>query len=284
MSLIIPSIIRKIRLLSRCSRLPTCFCSLSRFLHFFHENLTVPEYSGRAIVGWTGVGMLVLALSGIVLWWPRHGAFLPGMRWRRRPRTSTNLHYLAGFWISLPLAFVSATGIYLSFPPQARSVMSSIAPMTPQGPRGFPSPLRQTAMTADAALGVALKAEPGARASMIALPVAARGEAAEVAAPVWRVQIRKDGGENATILVNDRNGETAHPAAQMSGDRAAQWIRWLHEGSNSGSIWRAIVFLTGVLPAVFAVTGIMMWLRRRRSRKATFKRATGASGTLQAAE
>src|SRR5262249_51347888 len=29
--------------------------SLIGFLHRFHENLTIPEYSGRAIVGWVGV-------------------------------------------------------------------------------------------------------------------------------------------------------------------------------------------------------------------------------------
>jgi uncharacterized iron-regulated membrane protein len=26
------------------------------FLHVFHENLTIPEYSGRQIVGWAGIG------------------------------------------------------------------------------------------------------------------------------------------------------------------------------------------------------------------------------------
>jgi uncharacterized iron-regulated membrane protein len=58
--------------------------SLIGWLHRFHENLTIPEYSGRAIVGWAGVGMLILSLTGIWLWWPRNGAFLPGLRWRPR--------------------------------------------------------------------------------------------------------------------------------------------------------------------------------------------------------
>jgi uncharacterized iron-regulated membrane protein len=262
--------------------------SLFGFLHVFHENLAMPQYSGRAIVGWTGVGMLVLALSGIVLWWPRNGEFIPGLRWRRAPVTSNNLHHLAGFWISLPLAFVSLTGIYLAFPPQARSVMSSIAPMAPQGPRGFGAPVRQTALTADSALDAALKAEPGARAAAVFLPVAARREAANGAAAVWRVQLRKN-DETLTVLVNDRSGDVVRAAAPKSGDRAAQWIRWLHEGSHSGGVWRAVVFVTGILPAVLGFTGVMMWLRRRRNRKAsrndaTIKRAPGASGSLQAAE
>src|SRR5262245_22153912 len=63
------------------------------FLHRFHENLTIPEYSGRAIVGWAGVGMLILSLTGLWLWWPRNGAFLLGLRWRRSgDATIGNLH------------------------------------------------------------------------------------------------------------------------------------------------------------------------------------------------
>jgi uncharacterized iron-regulated membrane protein len=90
------------------------------------------------------------------------------------------------------------------------------------------------------------------------------------------------------LLVNDRTGEASRPPVPLAGDRAAQWIRWLHEGSHSGSVWRGVVFATGILPAVFGITGVMMWLRLRRNRKAlrksTTQRAPGASGSLQAAE
>src|SRR5262245_56752517 len=55
--------------------------SLFGFLHRFHENLTVPEYSGRAAVGWIGVGLLALALTGLWMWWPRSGAVSSGLRW-----------------------------------------------------------------------------------------------------------------------------------------------------------------------------------------------------------
>ena len=106
--------------------------SLVGWLHRFHENLTIPEYFGRAIVGWVGVGMLILSLTGIWLWWPRSSDFITGLRWHRAPFVTTNLHHLLGFWISIPLAAVSVTGIYLGFPQTARQVMSSIAAMTPQ--------------------------------------------------------------------------------------------------------------------------------------------------------
>src|ERR1700754_4311126 len=87
--------------------------------------------------------MLILAVTGIYLWWPRNAGFLRGVRWSRGPALSLNLHHLFGFWISVPLAVVSATGIYLGFPQQGRDLLSSVAPMTPPQRGGFAAPLMQ---------------------------------------------------------------------------------------------------------------------------------------------
>ena len=152
--------------------------------------------------------MLVLSLTGILLWWPRNGTFFSGLRWRRAPATTTNLHHLFGFWISLPLAVVSLTGIYLAFPPQARSLMSSVAAMGPQQRPGFAPVVRGTALTADRALAIAFAAEPGSRPAALFLPPASRGADAarsDAPPPSWRVQVRIADGD-ATILVNDQTG------------------------------------------------------------------------------
>ncbi|HET9175877.1 MAG TPA: PepSY domain-containing protein [Pseudolabrys sp.] len=62
--------------------------------------------------------------------------------------------------------------------------------------------------------------------------------------------------------MDDRSGQSTVLRLQP-GDRAAAWIRWIHEGSHSGPVWAVIAFLTGVFPTIFAVTGIIMWLRKR---------------------
>ena len=267
--------------------------SLVGFLHRFHENLTIPEYSGRAIVGWAGVGMLILSLSGIWLWWPRQGSVRLGLRWRRSAQTSTNLHHLFGFWISIPLAVVSLTGVYLGFPQNARWVMSSIAPMNPPQPRpGFGPIARDALLTPDTALAAVQAAHPAAKPVVIFLPTAgasadargrARGDAVNAgdAGPIWRVQLREpDDGDLITLTINDRTGDIARAAAPLSGDRAALWIRRIHDGGRGGPLWQVLVFLTGVLPPVFAVTGIMMWWRGRRVRRVRSR----AQPELQAAE
>jgi uncharacterized iron-regulated membrane protein len=72
--------------------------------------------------------------------------------------------------------------------------------------------------------------------------------------------------DTLTVLVADATGRATSGAAPLSGDRAAQWMRWLHEGSHSGVVWRVVVLLTGLFPAVLGITGILMWLQRRRAR------------------
>jgi hypothetical protein len=68
-------------------------------------------------------------------------------------------------------------------------------------------------------------------------------------------------------MVEDGSG-TARKIVPLSGDRTAQWIRWIHEGSHSGPIWAVLVFLSGLFPAIFAVTGVLIWMRSRKARKA----------------
>jgi uncharacterized iron-regulated membrane protein len=268
--------------------------SLVGFLHRFHENLTIPEYSGRQIVGWAGVGMLILSLTGIWLWWPRNGAFVPGLRWRRSPSTMMNLHHLVGFWISLPLAVVSATGIYLAFPQTARTAMSSVAAMTPPGARpGFGPVERHPTLTPERALAAAQAAVTDATPAAVFLPTRA-GEARAPAAasappptpsasPSWRIQMRKGDAGDVTVLVEDRSGATRLLPDPLAGDRAAQWIRWIHEGSHAGSPWQIAVFLCGLAPSLLAITGLVMWWRARRRRERANGGVLGASKDIAAA-
>jgi uncharacterized iron-regulated membrane protein len=42
------------------------------------------------------------------------------------------------------------------------------------------------------------------------------------------------------------------------------WMRPLHQGTGLGVVWRFLVFLSGLVPSLFVVTGIIMWLKKRR--------------------
>lgn len=240
-----------------------------RFMHVLHGSLFIPEV-GRQVVGWIGVAMLVSALTGIWLWWPTVGGFVRGLRWKRHPKnTDYNLHNLLGFWIAVPLAVLSLTGVWISFP----SVFSSFdakpaqAQSRPKGPdraalmRAKPLPAPATPLTA--AIDAAGTAAPGTIAS-VQWPTDIQ--------PEWTVQLASPGGRPATVKVADATGQAAVDAARGPGagqpqPTTARLMRQIHDGSGMPFWWQVIVFLGGVLPAILAVTGIIMWARARKWRK-----------------
>jgi uncharacterized iron-regulated membrane protein len=103
------------------------------------------------------------------------------------------------------------------------------------------------------------------------------------------MQLRKgdrNGGDYdlITVSVDDRTSAVRRLPDPLAGNQAAQWIRWIHDGSRGGPVWQFIVFLTGVFPVFFAVTGFLMWRRGRRARKQTGGAQDVRQGELIAAE
>lgn len=261
--------------------------SLVGVVHVLHGNLLIPGPFGRQVVGWVGAAMLVMSLTGLWLWWPRNGSLRRAFRWKRAPETSANLHHLFGFWISVPLAVVSLTGIYLSFPQAARSVTAALAPMAPPAPRpGSGEVASNPKLTPERARELAQAAEPAAKLVALFLPAAEGRQAAperggdaaraREAAPSWRVQLRAADGGLVDLSVDDGDASVRRSPVSPAGNRAAALIRAIHEG-HAGPLWAAIVFLTGVLPLVFAVTGLLIWLRRPGERALPGRRTRSAA-------
>jgi uncharacterized iron-regulated membrane protein len=56
--------------------------------------------------------------------------------------------------------------------------------------------------------------------------------------------------------------------ASRGADLFVAWQRPLHQGLLLGPVWRLLVFLSGLLPTLFLVTGILMWTTKYRRRLA----------------
>ncbi|MBA2934946.1 PepSY domain-containing protein [Sphingomonas sp. CGMCC 1.13654] len=231
---------------------------LIRIAHDFHGSLFVPGGGlGRALVGLLGVAMFLMAVGGIWLWWPPVGGVLKGFRWRRGDRKlDTNLHHLAGLWIALPLAAQAFTGIWMSWPQMMATVGLAPARTGPME-RARMMPAADTTLTADQALADARASMPG-QPSMIAWPVGGSGQ--------WRVTIGR-----SEMLVDDATG-AASPAPPRPGNGLAMAMRHYHDGTTLGTPWRVLMILFGLSPTLLAITGLTMWLRGRRWRKAAVAR------------
>ncbi|NBV05939.1 MAG: PepSY domain-containing protein [Proteobacteria bacterium] len=83
----------------------------------FHEELFLSKI-GKNIVGIFGIVMLFMALSGLVLWWPKKGNLKRALTFKiseSGKKFHRDLHGAVGFWFMLPLLATSATGIYLIY-------------------------------------------------------------------------------------------------------------------------------------------------------------------------
>jgi len=231
-----------------------------RFAHDFHGSLLISGGNGRTLVGVLGGAMLISALTGLWLWWPAVGGFLRGLRWRRHRHLDGNLHHLTGFWTALPLAVLSLTGVFISFPAILNAVAGAPAGQTGPGggaARGRTLPLAETRLTADQAVAAALPLAKGAPA-MITWPTDRQ--------PAWRIAFGGEGRKRTTVAVDDQTGaaEKARPEERRPG--ANGLARRIHDGDGMAFIWQLIIFLGGITPAILGVTGIIMWLRMRRVR------------------
>ncbi|WP_332767715.1 PepSY-associated TM helix domain-containing protein [Phenylobacterium sp.] len=233
--------------------------SLLGFLHNLHGSLMIPEI-GRKIVGWLGWAMFVSCATGLWLWWPRNGAVLKALRWRRGPSTLFNLHHMVGFWICLPLAVLSITGVCVAFPQASRGLFGVVdeEPAVSAG--------RNPPGSIDDAVAVARTVEASAPLLAVILPDGGEADA-------WSVRFGGEQPKRIDVLL--RTGEVR---VSPAGDPLSRGLRQVHDGAQAWPLWRVVIFLGGLAPVVLVLSGVTIWLRRQlRKRRRVTAADTGRS-------
>jgi uncharacterized iron-regulated membrane protein len=246
-----------------------------RFFHDLHGHVFISGGVGRQIVGWFGIAMLVLGCSGLVIWWPRPGQWKSAFTIRKGAkglRLHRDLHGAVGIWTLLLFMVVNFTGVYLAFPQQTGAVISAIFPSRDMRaamfqarvepvPGGMPMTLRD-------AVQLAQQSVPDARFLNAFLPTR----------PTQAIRIgmvrgdHEDGAPIVTVLIDPWRGrvmDVFDPKTMSAGEAIVAWQRALHYGTGLGGVYKFLVFVSGVIVPVFAVTGFFMWWIKRRNRRNT---------------
>jgi uncharacterized iron-regulated membrane protein len=230
---------------------------LVQVMHVLHGSMMIPGW-GRPIVGWVGVAMFISCLTGIWLWWPLSGSVSSGFRWKRRNTLNANLHYMTGFWILFPLAMLSFSGAWISFPKLFSKFESRPAAAAPGGGREAAlraRPLTEPATPIDRAVAAATPLATGPLVS-ITWPTDQKAE--------WKVAFKREGG-NAEVAVEDGTAKATPPRPPQPETLARVMRRW-HDGTGMGLVWQIVIFVGGIIPALLSVTGIIIWWRARKPR------------------
>lgn len=231
-----------------------------------HSRLMLQTW-GREIVGWVGVALALSAITGIVLWWPqprlRAWKLAWQMKWRNMSwqRRSFDLHKVGGAAIAVPMLLIALTGSMITFREALLPLMSAFGGIPQARPAVKSVPL-ENAKTLDALVAEALRQIPGARVVFIS-PPARPGSAT-------RIRLRQpeeihQNGRSYVLLdaagtVLDMQRVSDLPAANLVFD---QLPYPLHTGYLFGAAGRFVVFVSGLLPLLLFVTGLVIWLRRR---------------------
>jgi uncharacterized iron-regulated membrane protein len=235
-----------------------------------HAFLMLPAWIGFPIVGWMAIVMTFMAISGIILWWPRKGMWKHAF-WVRRSarglRFHVEFHHVVGFWGSLILFVMGVSGIYLVFPETFRESVEAVMPTGSSfnpGDReyaGGPAPLH-----ADGAVAAALAAVPGTRPINIQLPptpdlpFVVHLETTELRPKLPPI----------LVALNARTGEinfVDDPRNYSIGDKFLNLQHTLHFGIGLGWLWKILVFVSGILPLALAITGLMIYVKRRAAKR-----------------
>lgn len=111
--------------------IPTSMWLVAEMLDL-HDNLLAGP-TGRKVNGIGAISVLVLALTGLAVWWPgsktwRRSLTLPrGVGWKR---WIWHLHSMIGFWsLAFTLVF-GVSGIYLAYPDAIQDLADWLEPLT----------------------------------------------------------------------------------------------------------------------------------------------------------
>lgn len=241
---------------------------------------------GQIILGVSAIILCISAVSGLVLWWPRRGKLRQALTIKRPAsphRRHVDIHRVTGIYLFVPLFVAAFTGVGIIWPQYTFPALELVLEI-PETERPSRRPIDpRMDIGADAAIHLARQHITTGAVRTLHLPSPTR--------PVYVVAIRSFAnghprGRSYVYLYPD-TGETWF-WEETRGNTLGYQIRWewllpTHSGDILGLPGKIAMLLAGLAPALFTVTGLVIWRNKRRARLARAARPT-ATVCLPAAE
>jgi uncharacterized iron-regulated membrane protein len=223
--------------------------------------------NGMTLVGFIGMALLLLLLTGLIVWYPLTGQFKKALTIKRHAsftRFVFDLHKVIGFYSSVFLLFLAASGIYLIFPDYGRGLVSVFSPVTAwtsyqsSAATGTPLTFEQVVAITDAHF-------PDGSYQYIVFP--------QHCQDVYQVGKRAPDEVNQRhsyrqLWIDQYNGNIVHEQhadTRTAGDVFDEWIYPLHTGEAFGLMGQLIILVSGLIPLMLYVTGFIRWLQKRQA-------------------
>lgn len=249
---------------------------LLRTLYEFHRNVLLGT-AGSNIVGIAGLLLLASAVTGIVLATPRSRAALKRLVWinpiASGTRIAYDVHRSTGVVLSVTLLLATLTGatlVYVNYVRDLVSVFSKVAsfPTVPWQPQDAQQPLQLDRVIAD----VKRRFPEHALLEM-------HGSPRQTAGHLYYLKRHGDVHRlgDTLVWINPLSGQLMverSPRTRTAGEGFMHWLFPLHSGTAFGTAGQIAMSATGVAPLLMVITGLWVWLRKRRGERIARERRT----------
>jgi uncharacterized iron-regulated membrane protein len=245
--------------LSRPLFMPTLF--------HLHRNLLLGE-TGKIIVSINGILLMIIALSGVYLWWPawrlkawRHAITVSRLgSWKH---FNFRLHRTAGFYAAPVFLMLAVTGIYLNKPQWIMPIVTIFTqPIMVKMVEKNPDRESAQTLSLEEIVSIAQQQFPLARISRITLPKASNAS--------YEIRLHQPGElrqrTGATRVSINEHGtiiKIQDPLQARKWDLISSYFFPLHSGEIVGITGKLFISLFGLMPLLFAVSGTLIWLKRK---------------------
>lgn len=222
--------------------------------------------SGLIVNGVAAAILLVLAISGLVLWWPGIRIWARGLKvnfkhnWRR---INFDLHNAIGIWLLLLISWWAISGVYFAWPIQVGGVVNFFSTV-----KGMRPPIVPPQKPAEAMTPISPMIEK-------ASALSGHGAFSGIAIPM-------DKTESVIVYMDTRTpGDFSHRDIHYFSQSTGQWLATWHYGQNQtlgdwflwamyplhfGTLWgfvpKVLWFLFGMSLPVLSITGLLMYWNR----------------------
>ena len=261
-----------------------------------HRFLAMGE-TGKQITAASTLALVFFCLSGLYLRWPRQAlnwrAWLT-LDWAKKGRAfNWDLHAVAGTWCLAFYLCASLTGLYWSYG-WYRDGMTQLLSDAPAGQQGG-KPGERRGRPGDAPQGPPPSVDYHALWSSLQ-------SAAGPQLVAWNLRLPPVAGQPATVFYLLKDAEHPRALNQLTLDPLSGQVQRheryadkpfgaqllasvyaLHVGEYFGLVGRILMALASLSMPLFAITGWLLYLDRRRKKRA-IKQARGALGTSAAGQ
>lgn len=241
------------------------------FLYSLHNTLTLGMV-GSIVVGLIGIVFMLSLFTGLYLWWPKGGKWKQAL-WFKKTATSHrrnfDIHRVFGFYPLIVLLVIAFSGTYMIFPKQMRSMVELASPLFPdlEHEANVQASEGAVPLPYHTAIAIVRRIFPDADISRFDRPHDPKHP--------YVIRFRAEGQPGITsdyneVFIEPYTGEILGIKRwdeASGGDKFLAWQFPLHNGEALGLSGRLLVFVSGFLPLVLYITGLNMWLKRRKGRK-----------------